>query len=329
MPRRAVGVAAAVVLLVAGCSAPQQATGASATPATPAAGAVAAPAVPSSGAVPAGTPGGVVSPTAARPCVGAPAPVRWQHVVWIWFENKPATAVVGSSSAPYLSGLASACASATDDHGVTHPSLPNYLAATSGTTHGVTDDAGPAAHPLPGASLFSQVSAAGLQWRGYDEAMPGPCATTSSGRYAVKHNPAVYYTDLRADCRRWDVGLDHLAADLAADRLPAFAFVTPDLCHDMHDCSVAVGDAWLRGMLPALLTSPAYQRGSTAVFITWDEDDGGPANSVPLLVVAPSVVPGTTIGDRLDHYALLHTTEHMLDLAPLGAAASAPVIPGF
>lgn len=317
-------VAAVVSALVAGCGAPAPGPDVPTERSTPGAAAP-LPGGPSS--APGAATGGLPTVTAARPCVGAPAPARWRHVVWIWFENK--ASALGSSAAPYLSGLAAACASAADDHGVTHPSLPNYLAATSGSTHGVTDDAGPAAHPLAGPSLFSQVADAGLAWRAYDESMPTPCATTSRGRYAVKHNPAVYYTAVRADCARWDVGLDQLSADLASDRMPAFAFVTPDLCHDMHDCSVAAGDAWLRGMLPTLLASPAYRRGDTAVFITWDEDEGSAANRVPLLVVAPSVAPGTTIAGRLDHYALLRTTEHMLGLPPLGNAAAAPLVDGL
>lgn len=323
----------AVVALLAACGASAPAPGvptSAATSAGPTSGGPTSPGAPTAPAAGAATAGVATVPvTAAHPCVGAPAPAAWRHVIWIWFENKASSSVVGSSSAPYLTGLAAACASATDYHGVAHPSLPNYLAATSGSTHGVTDDAGPSTHPLPGSSLFSQVSAAGLPWRAYVEGMPAPCSSASAGGYAVKHNPAAYYTDLRADCRRWDVGLEALSADLATGDLPAFAFVTPNLCHDMHDCPVAAGDAWLSGMLPALLGSAAYARGDTAVFVTWDEDDGSHTNTVPLLVIAPSLVPGTTIGRRLDHYALLRTTERMLGLPPLGNAASAAVIPGL
>jgi hypothetical protein len=319
------------VLLAACSSSPAQAP--PAAPLTTAPAATSVPTAPAAtaqtAAVPAaGTPttaGGITSATATRPCVGAPAPAAWRHVIWIWFENKPATSVVGSSSAPYISGLAAECASATDYHGITHPSLPNYVAATSGSTHGITDDAGPAAHPLSGESLFSQVAAAGAQWRAYNESMPGPCAPVSAGTYAVKHNPAAYYTSIRSDCTRWDVGLDRLSPD----SLPAFSFVTPNLCHDMHDCSVATGDRWLSGMLPTLLGSAAFRRGDTAIFVTWDEDDGSHSNLVPLLVIAPSVTPGSTIGQRLDHHALLRTTEQMLGLPPLGAAASAAAIPGL
>ena len=326
--RWAAGTALAALLL-AGCSAPPTSPSPSATVVDP--GSATGTVVPSAPAPTASPTAGVAttSATAARPCVGAPAPTTWRHVIWIWFENKPASGVLGSPQAPYLDGLATGCASASDYHGVTHPSLPNYLAATSGSTHGVADDGPPSAHPLAGPSLFSQVADSGRQWRSYEEAMPSPCALASAGRYAVKHNPAAYFTAIRRDCARWDVGLDQLSTDLAAHQLPAFALVTPDLCHDMHDCSVATGDAWLRDTLPALLASPEYADGSTAVLITWDEADGGLGNQVPLLVVAPSITPGTTIAGRLDHYALLHTTEQMLGLPPLGAAAGAPTIPGL
>lgn len=322
----------AVAALLAACGgpapAPESPEPSSSTSAGTTSGSPTNPAAPSAaGATP--TSASAVPVTAVHPCVAAPPPTQWQHVIWIWFENKASASVVGSSSAPYLTGLARQCASANDYHGVSHPSLPNYLAATSGSTQGVTDDAGPSVHPLAGPSLFSQVSAAGLEWRAYNEAMPTPCAAESSGTYAVKHNPAAYYTDLRAECRRWDVGLEQLTADLSSDRLPAFAFVTPNLCNDMHDCPVATGDAWLRGMLPALLGSTAYRRGDTAIFVTWDEDDGSHDNRVPLLVIAPSVAPATSITAKLDHYGLLRTTEAMLGLAPLGDAASATAIPGL
>ena len=321
-----VGVAA--VLLVAACSSPAPTPVGTLGTASGAANpfAVQGGATPSSSP----TPTVVVAPvTTAHPCVGAPNPTRWNHVIWIWMENKPATAVVGSPSAPYITGLAGACASATDYHGVAHPSLPNYLAATSGSVHGVTDDGPPSAHPLSGESVFGQVAAAGLQWRAYNESMPTACAQASAGTYAAKHNPAVYYTAISTECQMFDVGIDQLSTDIAADSLPSFAFVTPNLCNDMHDCPIATGDAWLKGMLPTLLGSAAYKRGDTAIFVVWDEDDGSHNNRVPLLVIAPPVKPGTSIATRLDHYGLLRTTEGMLGLAPLGNAASATRIPGL
>ena len=144
------------------------------------------------GAVVATTPAPARAATSA--CVGATAPTLYDHVIWIWFENK--APVVGSSSAPYFTSLAHGCGYAANYYAVTHPSLPNYLAATGGSTFGVADDKYPSAHPIAGASLFSQVAATGRQWRAYNESMPSNCALTSSGTYAVKHNPAAYYLSL-------------------------------------------------------------------------------------------------------------------------------------
>ncbi|MEO7982353.1 MAG: alkaline phosphatase family protein, partial [Sporichthyaceae bacterium] len=254
-------------------------------------------------------------------------PATYDHVIWIWFENK--APVVGSSAAPYLTSLAAQCGLATDYHGIAHPSLPNYLAATGGSTAGVTDDGPPSAHPVAGPSLFSQVTDSGRQWRSYQESMPGTCALTDSGRYAVKHNPAAYYPGVRTDCARWDVPLGAptggaLADALATGALPAFAFVTPDMCNDMHDCSVATGDAWLARWVPTILSSSAYAGGRTAVVVTFDEDDRTSGNRVSTVVVAPSVRSGTTSGTTFDHYSLLRTTEELLGLPPtLGKAATA------
>lgn len=243
-------------------------------------------------------------------------------------ENKGYDAVIGSPEAPFENGLAHRCGLAADYRGVTHPSLPNYLAATGGSTFGVTDDADPAAHPISGDSLFGQADAAGLGWRSYQEGMSDPCQLTSGGRYAVKHNPAAYYTDLRSACRVDDVPLDgHLAHDIGSGALPAFAFVTPDLCHDTHDCPVAAGDAWLRTWVTRLIDGPNYRSGDTLVVITWDESEGS-SSTVPAILVGPSVPPGTVSRAAFDHISLLRTTEDLLGLPPLRGARQATSMAG-
>jgi hypothetical protein len=266
--------------------------------------------------------------SASHPCVGAPAPARWNHVVWIVMENKAAGDVLGSPSAPGETALAHACASASDYRAYTHPSLPNYLALTSGSAHGVRDDAGPAAHPISGPSLFSELAGAGSSWGVYAESMPSPCFGTAAGTYAVKHNPAVYYTDLRATCARYDVPLGTPSSGTFADglrtgTLPAFSLVVPNTCNDTHDCPVATGDAWLTTWLRTILDSPTYRAGRTAVFVTWDEDDSSSGNRVALIAVAPSVRPGTVTAGAFGHLSLLHTTQQLLGLDPL-LAPSAP-----
>jgi hypothetical protein len=263
------------------------------------------------------------------PCGTAAAPRTVDHVIWIWMENKGYDAVIGSPSAPFENQLAGACGLGTSYHGVAHPSLPNYIAATSGSTQGITDDADPQAHPLDVPSIFSQVKAAGKSWRSYEESSPGNCPQTSSGRYAVRHDPATYYTGIRGDCANWDVPMGStsggsLASDLASGNLPAFAFLTPDLCDDTHDCPVATGDAWLQSWFAKILASPAYLAGDTVVFVVWDEDDLASGNHIPFLVVSPSTRPGTQSGGSFDHFALLKTTEQLLGLGFLGQAADAP-----
>lgn len=229
-------------------------------------------------------------------------------------ENASYGDVVGSSSAPYLNRLARECGLATNYHGVAHPSLPNYVAATSGDTWGIADDDPPSSHPLARPSLFSQVAAAGLTWRSYEESMPSRCDLSSSGGYAVKHNPAAYYTGLRGACAKWDVPLaGHLLPDLRRNRLPAFAFVTPNLCHDMHDCPTSAGDAWLARWVPRILASPGYRAGGTVLFVTFDEG-GDDSNRVATVVVSPSTRPGTRSARRFDHYSLLKTTEQLLGI---------------
>ncbi len=268
---------------------------------------------------------GAGTPAAAGPCGGqARPPAHWQHVVWIWMENESFADVAGSSSAPYLTQLAGQCGLATAYQAISHPSLPNYIAATSGSDWGITDDDPPSSHPLAQPSIFGQVATAGLTWRGYEESMPSNCDRSDSGRYAVRHNPAVYYPRIAAQCRRWDVPLGTtsagaLVSDLRRGRLPSFAFVTPNLCNDMHDCPIATGDAWLRRWIPRILAGPDYRAGTTVLVVTFDEGSGS-SNQVATVVVSPATRPGTRSSTAFTHYSLLKTTEQLLGLPALAHA---------
>jgi hypothetical protein len=273
------------------------------------------------------TPAVPVGPTETRPC-GVSGTARYTHVLWIWMENKGYGSVIGSSGAPFENSLAKQCGLATNNNGVSHPSLPNYLAATGGSTFGVTDDANPSAHQISANSIFGQLDKAGLTWRSYNESMPKNCDTSPSGEYAVKHNPATYYVTLRAACGVNDVPLEGVFdRDIAAGSLPSFSFVTPNLCNDTHDCPVRTGDEWLATWIPKILAGPNYTTGSTLIIITWDEAEGS-SNRIPTIVIGPSVPVGTVATQRFDHYALLRTTEDTLGLPHLQAAASAPSMAG-
>jgi phosphatidylinositol-3-phosphatase len=252
-----------------------------------------------------------------KPCAqpGSP-PARYDHVVWIVMENKSYSQVLDSSSARFLRRLGAACGVAANFHAETHPSLPNYIAMTSGSTHGVRDDASPSAHKIRGPSIFSQL---GSGWRSLEESMPAACRRTNSSLYAVRHNPATYYTSLSRSCPRQDVRLG-ARPDLSA----RFTFITPNVCHDTHSCPISSGDRFLAGLVPNIVRSAEYKAGRTAVFITYDENDGGGTNQIPTIVIAPQVPTGTRSGTRFTHYSLLGTTEEMLGLKKLGAAARAP-----
>ena len=231
-------------------------------------------------------------------------------------ENKSYADVLNSSSAPFERSLAHACGLATNFHAETHPSLPNYLAMTSGSSHGVQDDAPPSSHPIRAPSIFSQL---GSNWRALQESMPKPCDRSASLLYAPRHNPAVYYTNLAKTCGSQDVRLGR-TPDLSA----RFTFITPNLCHDTHDCGVATGDRYLSRLIPKIVRSHEYKAGRTAVFITWDEDDGSASNHIPTIVIAPRTPAGTRSAGRFTHYSLLRTTEEMLGLPKVGSAVKAP-----
>ncbi len=264
------------------------------------------------------------APTRKRPCVGKRSKGRYQHVVWIVFENKGFSEVIGSSNAPYINKVAHACGLAANFYAEAHPSLPNYIAMTSGSTQNITDDDGPDSHHLSVPSIFSQL---GTHWKSLAEDMPAGCHRGDSGDYAVRHNPAVYYTNIQRFCSRQDRPLG-LHQKLRA----SFTFVTPNLCHDMHSCpsqgdtssETRAGDRWLSNFFPRLLSTPQYRAGKTVIFITWDEDDFHGTQHIPTLVIAPSVRRGTRVRTRLDHYSMLRTTEQLLGLHRfLGHAASA------
>jgi hypothetical protein len=238
---------------------------------------------------------------------GSPAAA---HVFVVVMENHSFSEAI---SQPYTAQLAARYAVASNYHAVSHPSLPNYLALTSGSTWGITDDA---YHRLPAGGLGAQLTEAGLSWRGYMEGLGADCLANNS-RYAVKHNPFAYYGGA---CPSNVVPLGALQGDLASTP-PRFVWITPDLCHDGHDCSAGTADAFLKDLVPRLLAIPAWQQNGL-LLITWDEDDGSASNHVLTLVVAPRLAVHAS-GRPYDHYSLLATVEDSLGLPRLGRAAQA------
>jgi phosphatidylinositol-3-phosphatase len=267
-------------------------------------------------------------PLVKQPCGSSTTAVpHYQHVIWIWMENHSYHQVMGSESAPYENALAAACGLATNYHAIAHPSLPNYLAATAGSTFGIARDRWPSAQPINAPSIFSEVARSGRQWRTYVESMPANCR--AMGRHGYARNPPIYFAGSRGRCTSWDVsmGTAHagaLATALRTNQLPAFSLIIPSRCHSTHDCPVASGDAWLSRWINHIVASPSYRNGSTAIFLTWDEGKHDLGQHVPLIVVSPSTTPGTVSRTRFDHYSLLRATAGLLDVRPPGNASTAP-----
>jgi phosphatidylinositol-3-phosphatase len=285
----------------------------------------------------------------SRPCGRqGRAPAKYRHVIWIVFENQSYKDVIGNRQLPYTNTIARACASATNFFAEAHPSLPNYIAMTSGSTQGVRGDS---SGSLSADNIYNQVKRSGRQWRHYAFGMPHNCShqdspSSSKAIYTAHHEPPIFYSDLAADCRRWDVGVGDptkvedtsdvkkgsLAAALDKNTLPAFATLGPtDDGGDSRaggEVDPVRGDAFLKRWIPRITRSAAYRSGRTAIFVTWDEPgDFGtnpPQENIATIVIAPTIRRGTKVVAHYNHYSMLRTTEALLGIHRfLGSAAGA------
>ncbi len=250
------------------------------------------------------------------------------HVVVIVMENEEATDVIGSSEAPFVNRLARRFALATHYFGVAHPSLPNYLALTGGSTFGISSDCTDCT--VSATNLVDQLEAAKVSWRAYMEDLPHACDTTAgTGGYAKKHDPFLYYRDVYLNpgrCRKV-VPYSRLGTDLRSGRLPTFVWITPNLCDDWHDCPLRQADSYLSRIVPALLRELGPHG---ALFLTWDEgsSDAGccagqaSGGRVATVVAGPDVRRGASSALAYDHYSLLRTIEDALRLPHLRFAGS-------
>lgn len=242
---------------------------------------------------------------------------RPDHVVVVMMENHPYSSIIGGTSATYINSLAAQGASFTSSFAVTHPSEPNYLALFSGSTMGLGDDSCP--HTFTGPNLAAELTAAGLGFAGYSESMPQDGFTgCTSGEYARRHNPWVNFTDVPAADNRTFADFPSDYADL-----PTVSFVIPNLIDDMHDGTIAQGDAWLQSNINGY--AQWAKAHNSELIVTWDEDDNGGANQIPTIIVGADVRPGS-YSEHINHYNVLRTIEGFYQLPDLGqSAAAAPI----
>jgi hypothetical protein len=234
-----------------------------------------------------------------------------RHVFVIVMENHSAQEALAGA---YTGHLAATEGVANNYRAITPPSVPNYLALTSGSTWGIQDDS---YHALPKKDLGTQLTAAGVTWRVYMEGLGEGGCLNSPVPYDPGHNPFAYYG---GRCPANVVPLTEMAGDLSAST-PLFSWITPDMCHDTHDCPVATGDDWLKQMVGQITYSAAFKNNGV-LFITWDEDDGSASNQVLMLVVASGHAHRAS-NRPYDHYSLLATIEDIMGVGRLGHAAQA------
>jgi acid phosphatase len=293
------------------------------TSATPAATASATPA--STGTnPPAASP--APPPPPAPPAAGVPA---FSHIFVIVMENREYGSIIGSGAAPYMNSLANSYGLATNYYGASHPSLPNYLALTAGSTFGITSDC--TTCYVNATNIADQIEGSGRSWKAYMEDMPSPCFTGAwSGNYAMKHNPFMYYNDIRnnaARCAAHVVPFTQFWGDMSSGNVPNFVWITPNMCNDMHDCGVSTGDAWLRSVVPTITASAAFRNGG-ALFITFDEGSTSAGccgdtwgGHIATLVISPRSITGYRSAVAENHYGLLRTIEDGFRLGHLNAAS--------
>jgi phospholipase C len=270
----------------------------------------------------------------------------YQHVVVLMEENLGYDRFLTTPDTPFLSQLARDCGSATNFHAATHPSQPNYMAATSGFATAVGARTG-------NNNIFRQLQDRGRTWKSYQESMPSNCYSRSTSVYKPGHDPAAWYTNLRSPvntCAQNDVPLaPALSNAIANDALPAYSWITPNECHIFYwvpACSTASsqatrqGDLWLSTLLPKLVAMPSYKAGKTLIIITFDEGSNGgtagvdctspnyynshPDCHIPTVAVSPYITPGTRDGSDQNLYSLLGTTQDILGLPRLGRAVGQP-----
>ena len=235
-----------------------------------------------------------------------------QHVVIVVEENKTLAQIRGNPHAPYINRLMREGALFVNAHAERHPSLPNYFALFAGLVNGNGDDCPASGFPANAPNLGSELFASHRAFVGYAESLPSPGFTGCwAGPYARKHVPWVQFSNIPASANL------PFAALRSYDGLPAATMIIPNVNNDMHDGTIAMGDAWLAKNIAPLLAWGATH--DTLFVLTWDEGFDA-SNNIPTLFFGPMVRPGV-YREPVDHYTVLRTIEDLLQLPPTGAAA--------
>lgn len=266
----------------------------------------------------------VAVPTLGNTFASSTATVpAYDHIVTIIMENHTESQLIGSSQAPYINQLAKQNAYTNNFSAITHPSLPNYIALTSGSTNGISTDCTPTGSCTVSAkNITDSVTAAGKTWKAYMESMPSACTLADASPYVVHHNPFVYYDDVRTSsrCKSDDVPYTQFSTDLkSTTTLPNYVWITPNVNDDMHNGTVQQGDTWLSQQVPLILKSPAFTQQHSLLVITWDEGLKTGSNTVLTIFAGYGVKTGYVSSVSYNHYSLLRTEEDAWGLSPIAS----------
>lgn len=271
-----------------------------------------------------------IEPLEGRRLMTAAVP-RFDHIVVVVEENHSQTNIIGSAAAPYINSLANSGANFTQSYAITHPSQPNYIGLFSGSTQGVTSDTVPST-VFTTPNLGAELLGANLSFTGYSESQPSAgylggsyTAVAGQNQYFRKHNP---WSDWQSDAptgNQLPASVNQPLTSFPADftQLPSVSFVIPNEQNDMHDGSVAQGDAWLKTNLDAY--AQWAKNNNSLLIVTWDEDDKTAGNRVATVFSGAHVRTGQ-YSETINHFNVLRTIEESYGLGHAGAAATATAI---
>lgn len=239
---------------------------------------------------------------------------HFKRVITVVLENTNYTDAVKTA---YMGGvLSKQCAAFKNFHGENHPSQGNYLAITSGSTQGVSDDGD---IDLNVQHIGNLLQAKGMDWKAYAEDYPGKCFSGDTKGYVRKHMPFISYTNVSGnpkECAKI-VNTSQFAIDAKNGTLPEYSLYVPNLDDDGHDTDVNFADAWLKKTFSTYLSDANFMK-DTLFVVTFDEDDGSSANTIYTLMCGPAVAEGTLITASFNHYNLLRTIEDEFGIGTLG-----------
>ncbi len=272
-----------------------------------------------------------------------------KHVIVIAFENTDARRIYGNHlQAPYINKkllpIAARAGRFVDILGLSVRSQPHYIlmqaAKRSFSDHTFTTNADPSAlnSTASHAHLIWQLNKSAWpvkpSWMAYQQGLnfaTGACPITSAYPYGAKHNPFVYFKDISGDppdannayCAAHHQPLSALATDLTTGNIANYVFITPDMCHDMHDKCHAVsriraGDRWLESWMPRLMTWANANEG--VIFLMWDE--GKNTRRLPFLAIGPGVKKGFASNVVIDHRSFVRSMSEIFEMPMLLAVGN-------